>query len=68
MLSNLALYGTSDVPRVPKTVCNRRLKLLNDHMKKLLSVHFMYQDNQTMNEVDRAIKHWKKLRDGEEPI
>ena len=67
MLSNLELYGTEDVPLVPKETCDRRLELLKIHMRKLLSVHYMNQDNQTMNEVDHAIKHWTQLRDGVEP-
>ena len=67
MLSNLELYGTNDVPRVPKKTCNIRLALLKKHMRELLSVHFMEQDNNTMNEVTKAIKHWEQLRDGVEP-
>ena len=67
MLSNLELYGTNDVPKVDKKTCNIRLYLLKEHMKKLLSVHFMEQDNNTINEVTKAINHWKRLKNGEEP-
>ena len=67
MITNLELYGTDDVPKVDKKTCNRRLELLEEHMQKLISVHFMKQDNRMLNEVMKAKRHWTRLRDGEEP-
>ena len=67
MLSNEYLYSTEDVPRVPEEICDERLKLLETHMRKLLDVHFMEQDNQKMNSILKAQKFWMALKLGEEP-
>jgi len=67
MLTNLELYGTEDVPSVPAEICNERLRLLEIHMRTLLDVHYMKQDNQTMNSIIKAQKFWTQLKDGEEP-
>jgi len=66
MLTNKELYGTEDVPLVPKEVCNTRLELLKERMAELLSVHYLVQDNSTINEVEKAIKFWTTLRDTQE--
>ncbi len=66
MLSNLELYGREDIPKVPETVCNFRILLLKENLAKLTSVHFMEQDNNSINVVKKAIEHWEQLRDGEE--
>ena len=65
MISNMELYGTEDIPLVPKEVCNGRLDLLLIHLKKLMSVHYMDQDTYTINKILEAQNFWKKLRDGE---
>jgi hypothetical protein len=66
MRNNIELYGTNDVPLVPKEVANERLELLNSNLSGLLEVHYMYQDNDLIREVQKAIRHWTQLRDGEE--
>jgi hypothetical protein len=65
MLTNLELYGREDVPRIPETVANFRLALLEERLEVLLSVHFMEQDNTLINEVMKAKAFWTALRDGE---
>ena len=65
MISNLKLYGTNDVPRVPKFVANTRLRLLNERLGNLMKVGFMQRDNHTINKILEAQKHWTRLRDGE---
>jgi hypothetical protein len=65
MLTNLELYGREDVPRIPETVANLRLALLEERLEVLLSVHFMEQDNTLINEVMKAKAFWTALRDGE---
>jgi len=67
MLTNLELYGTEDVPKVPRGVCDKRIGLLRNRLGDLLSVHFMSHDNNSINEVQKAIKFWQQLRDGENP-
>ncbi len=65
MLSNYELYGTDDVPQIPKEIANERIELLNIHLDKLLAVHYLKQDQVLINNVLDAKKHWAKLRDGE---
>jgi len=65
MITNLELYGTENVPKVPKKVCNERLALLEVHLKKVMSKHWMEHDNHTINLILSAKRHWAKLRDGE---
>jgi len=66
MISNLELYGREDVPKVPETVCNFRIKLLKERLEMLVSVHYMEQNNDLINKVQKAITFWTKLRNGEE--
>lgn len=66
MEGNKDLYRTNYMPRVPKFICNHRLRILEETLAELLSVHYMKWDNVTMNKVQKAIAFWKKLRDGEE--
>ena len=66
MRTNLELYGTTDVPLIPIHIANERLELLKSNLSGLLAVHFMSQDNDLINAVQKAIKHWTQLRDGEE--
>ncbi len=66
MISNLELYGISDVPRVPKTVADFRIALLKENLAKHMTVHYLKRNNATVNKILIAISHWEKLRDGEE--
>ena len=66
MLTNLELYGTNDVPPVPKDVCNVRIDLLKEKLLEEGKVHYMNQDNNKLNTLIKGIDFWTKLRDGEE--
>jgi len=66
MRTNRELYGTDDVPVIPKEVANERLELLKSNLSGLIEIHYMEQDNDLICAVQRAIGHWTKLRDGEE--
>ena len=66
MITNLELYGTEDVPKVDEKTCNRRIELLNERLKEESSKHYMIQNNNLLNTLTKAIKHWRQLRDGEE--
>ena len=66
MISNLDLYGREDVPKVPKHVCDFRLQLLEERLKELMAVHWMEQDINLINQVQKAQTFWRKLRNGEE--
>lgn len=65
MLTNMELYGTEFVPKVPKGVCNIRLELLEVHLQKLMSGNFWTWNNRSINQILAAKRHWTKLRDGE---
>ena len=61
MITNLELYGTDDVPRVPHSVTNPRISLLKERLAELLAVHYMEQDNNTIRKVEEGIVFWTKL-------
>ena len=65
MKSNTYLYNQEGVPAVPTDICNARIDLLQVHLAELLSVHWMEQDNQRINDVQAAQKFWRNLRDGD---
>ena len=65
MKSNKELYGTENVPQVPQEIANKRLELLRIRLHDLLSVHYMEQNTHLINEVQKAIKFWEALRDGD---
>jgi hypothetical protein len=66
MITNLELYGTEDVPPVPKAVANERITLLRLHLEKLRALPFEHQQNYTEVKVIEAIAFWKKLSDQED--
>ncbi len=66
MKSNLYLYGTGvKVEPIPKEIAEHRIKLLNNNLNVLLDVDYNKRDNVRVNDIMNAIKHWRKLRDGE---
>ena len=68
MINNLDLYGTIDVPRVPKYVCNKRIKLLEERLGVLLTARFTEQNSNLIKRVYDGIAFWTTLRDGEEIV
>jgi len=66
MRTNLEIYGTDDVPKIPEAVCNQRIKLLKDRLDMLLAPHFMEQDSDLINTVIKARDFWLTMRNGEE--
>ena len=63
MLSNTELYGTEDVPQIPQEVIDKRIELLTARFKELISVHYMKQDNQTINQVVKAREFWRNINE-----
>lgn len=64
MMTNLELYGTNDVPNVPKEIANERLRLLKKHLATVMSGDEW--DTNIVNRILKAQLYWTKLRDGEE--
>ena len=54
MLTNLELYGTEDVPAVPKATANARIALLRQNLKR-------NRKNYTEVKIIEAIRFWQKL-------
>ncbi len=57
------LYGTTDIPDVPKHIIDNRLTLLNDMLTKLNTKHYMVRDTIRIGRVQQAIKFWSTLND-----
>jgi len=55
------LYGTYDVPKVPKELIEQRLSILDDTLEKLLSVHYISRDSYRINAILKAINFWKTI-------
>ena len=58
---NLKIYGTIDITPIPQHIVKQRIDALEDKLEKLMSVHFMKQDNTDINYTLKTIKFWKKL-------
>ncbi len=65
MTTNLELYGREDVPNIPAHVADFRIALLKERLKELTSIHWMEQNTNLIDKVNKAIEFWTKLRDGE---
>jgi len=59
--SNTYLYGTEDVPPIPKEVIDARIALLTTHMGKLLEEPYAIGTTR-VKAVSDAIDFWEKLR------
>lgn len=66
MISNYELYGTEDVPPVPKEVAIERLILLKARLSYLVNLPFMEQRPSLENEVLKAMEFWRKMSNMEE--
>jgi len=58
---NLEIYGTTKVTPIPAFIVDERVALLQAHLEELVSVHWMDQNNYSINKALAAIKHWKKI-------
>ena len=65
MINNLELYGTEDVPTIPRETADKRIQLLKRRLAELMMVHWSNRDNHTINKVLEGITFWTQLRDGE---
>ena len=59
--NNLYLYGTEDVPEIPKCILERRLKLIEDELTKVQAVHFSTRDNEKANYLIKARTFWTEM-------
>lgn len=62
----MQLYGTRHVPKVPPEVANPRIELLKKRIEVLHKLPYTELGNYTIREALKGIKHWTRLRDGED--
>jgi len=63
MQSTEYIYGTNEVPEIPKEVIDARLVLLQEHLQKLLNIHYSKRDTARIARVFKAIKFWETIND-----
>ena len=66
MLTNLELYGTENVPPVPKKVADDRIALLQRHLKGGMDKQPLEQKSYTQFKIIEAIRFWRKLSNQED--
>ena len=66
MITNLELYGTEDVPKIPAGICNERIALLEDNLDNCIQKPLGEQSSYKEVVIIKAIKFWKSMRDGED--
>jgi ribosomal protein L29 len=57
------LYGTENIEHIPDEFIEYRIQKLNEHLKKLLNVHYLKRDIGRVNKVIKAIEFWKNIKD-----
>ena len=57
------LYGTKDIEHIPEEFIEYRIRKLDEHLKKLLNVHYLDRDTNRINKVLKAINFWKNIKD-----
>jgi len=57
------LYGTKDIEYIPDEFIEYRIQKLDEHLKKLLNVHYLDRDTVRINKVLKAIDFWKNIKD-----
>ena len=61
-MTNEYLYGEDiEVPNIPEDIINRRIKLLNRHLKRLLDVSYRERDLKRVSDILKAIKYWETI-------
>jgi len=66
MITNLELYGTDNVPPVPKEVADKRIEMLKANLATDVRKHYSEQDNHIQSEILKAIRFWQRLSNQEE--
>ena len=64
MLSSDYLYDVDVLPselQIPKEVIDGRIKLLNEHLTKLLEIEYTQREFTRVNAIQRAIKFWEDI-------
>ncbi len=59
--TNMELYGTDDVPSIPRSILKERIELLDIKLSELLSVGIYQRDNKMINAVLKAKKFWQDI-------
>lgn len=59
---NQYLYGTDEVPEIPKCILERRLELIELNLTKVLDVPMSERDNEKMNYLIKAREFWQEMK------
>ncbi len=63
ILSNEYLYGDDVVvPKIPLSIIDKRIQLLNDNLERLLKVDYKVRDTMRCNDIIKAVKFWESLK------
>jgi hypothetical protein len=61
MIRNKELYGTDDVPPIPKEIADERMVLLQANLEREVDKPFSEHNPSLQLEIMKAIRFWKKL-------
>lgn len=60
------LYGKDvKVPKVPQSLINKRVELLNKNLGELLDVSWRVRDASRVNRIVKAISFWQNINKGD---
>ena len=63
MRSDKDVYGIGvKVTPIPIEVCEERIEMLSDRLKRLLKPHYMKQDEYAINQTYKDINFWKEFK------
>ena len=60
-MTNYELYGTEDVPPIPKEVAMQRITLLQKNLDRELQRPFKEQNSYKVSQILKAIDFWSKM-------
>ena len=58
---NTYLYGTEDVPEIPKCIIEQRLYLIERNLTLVQEVHFTKRDDEKKNYLIKAREFWTEM-------
>ncbi len=58
---NTYLYGTEDVPEIPKCIIEQRLYLIERNLKLVLDQRFQVRDTEKQNYLLKAREFWTEM-------
>jgi len=66
MITNKTLYGTDDVPPIPKDIAQKRIDLLYSNLRREVNKPFKEQNAYLQAQILKAMGFWKKMANMED--